>query len=146
MPGWAMLEELTFGSLSRLFSGLAKHKDQKHISFEFVLHVPLMGSWLHTLTMIRNICAHHGRLWNRELGVQPVMPKNKGIKWPDYLQRQAKHTRVAVALAIIHYFMQQISPQTQWLKELEELLEEYPSIHKESMGLTENWNEDPFWN
>ena len=25
-------------------------------------------SWLIALNGVRNICAHHGRLWNRELG------------------------------------------------------------------------------
>lgn len=145
MPGWAMVEELTFGSLSRLYSGLAKHQDQKAISTVFSLHVPLMASWLHVLTVIRNICAHHGRLWNREFGVQPMLPKDKSIQWPVYLKRQAKHTRVIVGFAIIHYLMLQISPQSRWHKELEMLLEAYPFVPKEPMGLIKGWNEDPFW-
>lgn len=39
-------------------------------------------SWLLTLNAIRNICAHHGRLWNRTLGVKPYIPR--AAQYPDW--------------------------------------------------------------
>ena len=77
MPSWAMLEELSLGELSHLFKGLAKDKDKKMIAGGFDLFAPLLESWLHTLTVIRNICAHHARLWNRQLGIKPAYPTQK---------------------------------------------------------------------
>lgn len=107
MPGWAMLEELTLGELSHLFSGLAKDSDRKAIARGLRVPAPLMASWLHTLTVVRNICAHHARLWNREQGIRPERPRQADFSWPTYLHEAAPLTRIAVVLAILHHLMQQ---------------------------------------
>ncbi len=146
MPTWAMLEELSMGDLSHLFKGLAKDKDKKTISICFGLAAPLLESWLHTLTVIRNICAHHARLWNRELGIKPAYPTQTEFCWPTYLSREGHHTRVAIVFSILHHMMQQVSPDTFWHKRLFLLFSEFPEIPLENMGLPKNWKEDKFWN
>lgn len=145
MPGWAMLEELSLGELSHLYKGLAKDKDKKIISSSFSLYPPLLDSWLHTLTVIRNICAHHSRLWNRELGIKPVHPTQKDFIWPFYLKCHTQHTRIATVLSILHYIMQWVSPDTNWYNHLLNLFERFPEIPIKQMGLVENWNKDEFW-
>lgn len=145
MPGWAMLEELTIGELSHLYKGLARDSDRKLIAHQLAVSAPLLDSWLHTLTGVRNICAHHARLWNRELGIKPEQPKQARFSWPGYLRQGGQHTRVAVVLAILHHLMQQVSPHTCWHRNLFELLSAYPEIPRKAMGLPEKWQEDPFW-
>lgn len=145
MPGWAMLEELTIGELSHLYRGLARDSDRKAIGQRLAAPAPLLDSWLHTLTVVRNICAHHARLWNRELGLKPEQPRQMHFPWPAYLRRSSQHTRVAVVLAILHHLMQQVSPHTRWHQRLAELLNEYPEIPKQAMGLPDNWLADVFW-
>lgn len=145
MPGWAMLEELSLGELSHLYKGLAKDKDKKMIASGFDLYPPLLESWLHTLTVIRNICAHHSRLWNRELGIKPVHPTQKDFNWPAYLQGNTQHTRIATVLSILHHIMQRISPDTNWHNHLLDLFKNFPEIPIKQMGLIEGWNEDIFW-
>lgn len=145
MPGWAMLEELSLGELSHLYQGLAKDSDRKAISQRLAVPAPLLDSWLHTLTVVRNICAHHARLWNRELGIKPEQPKQANFPWPTYLCRTSQHTRVAVVLAILHHLMQQVSPHTRWHQRLADLLNEYPEIPKQAMGLPDHWQADAFW-
>lgn len=145
MPGWAMLEELTLGELSHLYQGIAKDSDKKKIARELAVSAPLLGSWLHTLTSVRNICAHHARLWNRELGIKPELPKSVGFCWPVYLSKPTPHTRIAVVLAVLHHLMQQVSPNTLWHQRLAEMIEEFPEVSKRAMGLPEDWLTDPFW-
>lgn len=145
MPSWAMVEELTLGGLSRLYRGLSKDADRKAIATKFDITSPVLDSWLHTLTVIRNICAHHARLWNRELGIKPVLPKKEPIEWPQYLLRTGQHTRIAAVLAILHHLMKRVSPHTKWDQKLIELLSEYPDIPRRAMGLPDNWDSDPFW-
>lgn len=145
MPGWAMLEELTLGDLSHLYKGLAKDSDRKAIAQCFDVPAPLLVSWLHTLTAVRNICAHHARLWNRELGIKPEQPKQPHFHWPRYLQRSSQHTRIAVVLAVLHHLMQQVSPHTRWHQRLADLLSEFPEISKHAMGLPDDWPADAFW-
>lgn len=146
MPGWAMLEELTLGELSHLFSGLAKDSDRKAIARGLRVPAPLLASWLHTLTVVRNICAHHARLWNRELGIRPERPRQSDFPWPMYLHEAAPLTRIAVVLAILHHLMQQTSPNTRWHQRLIELFDAFPEIPRRALGLPDNWQTDGFWN
>lgn len=145
MPSWAMLEEISLGELSHLYKGLARDKDKKSIANGFDLFPPLLESWLHTLTVIRNICAHHARLWNRELGIKPAYPTQKDFSWPSYLNKDHPHTRIAIVFSILHHMMQRVSPDTGWHNRLFSLFDEFSDISLKSMGLPDDWKEDEFW-
>ncbi|MGN8248874.1 Abi family protein [Pseudomonas sp. SMV7] len=108
------MEELTLGDLSHLFQGLGRDADRKAIARLFGLPGPLLQSWLHTLTTIRNICAHHDRLWNPELGIRPERPKTASISWPQYLQRSEQHVRTSTVLCILSLLVRQVSPEATW--------------------------------
>ena len=145
MPSWAMLEEISLGELSHLYKGLARDKDKKSIAHGFDLYPPLLESWLHTITVIRNICAHHARLWNRELGIKPAYPTQKSFSWPSYLDKEHPHTRVAIVFPILHHMMQRVSPDTGWHNRLFSLFDDFNEIPLNSMGLPRNWRSDKFW-
>lgn len=145
MPGWAMTEELTLGDLSHLYEGLAQDVDRKAIARRLDLVAPLLESWLHTLTTVRNICAHHARLWNRELGIRPVLPKKTAFSWPEHLKRPGTHNRVFPVLCILNHLMRQVSPNTSWDNRLHDLLADFPEVELRAMGFPDDWQQDPFW-
>jgi abortive infection bacteriophage resistance protein len=145
MPGWAMLEELTLGDLSHLYKGLARDVDKKNIAKCLELPAPLLQSWLHTLTTVRNICAHHARLWNRELGIRPELPKKTGFPWPLALLQQGQHPRIFSVLCILNHLMRQVSPHTSWDRRLRDLMQEFPNVSQRAMGFPQDWHQDPFW-
>lgn len=145
MPAWAMLEELSLGDLSRLYRGLARDKDKKKIAGGLRLYPPLLESWLHTITVIRNICAHHSRLWNRELSITPVNPIKEDLIWPVYLNKHQQHTRLSSVLSMLHHIMKVIHPKTAWGKQLFALFDEFPELPVKDMGLPSNWRDDNFW-
>lgn len=140
-----MLEELTLGDLSHLYKGLAKDADKKAIAKRLGLAAPLMQSWLHTLTTIRNMCAHHSRLWNRELGIRPELPKSANFLWPGHLFQPGPHTRIFAALCILNHFMHQLSPNSDWGQRLHQLICEFPEVSLKAMGFPLDWYKDPFW-
>ena len=142
MPGWAALEELTLGELSHLFAGLKRDADKKSIAHRLGLPAPLLQSWLHCLTVIRNICAHHARLWNREPGIKPELPRTTSFLWPRAI---GLHGRLYTVLSILNHFMRQVSPHTSWDRRLAELLNEFPEISQPAMGFPPDWRADPFW-
>ncbi|MBL0315053.1 MAG: Abi family protein [Flavobacteriales bacterium] len=72
-PAWMSIELLTVGQLSRLYTALKSNADKQDIAGFFGLHHTVFTSWLHSITYIRNICAHHSRLWNRELAIKPEL-------------------------------------------------------------------------
>ncbi|WP_218118031.1 Abi family protein [Pelistega sp. MC2] len=45
------------------------------------LNAEILESWLKALNSIRNICAHHSRLWNRKLGIAIKIPQSSQIRW-----------------------------------------------------------------
>lgn len=145
MPAWAAMEEITLGELSHLFKGLARDADKKAIARRLALPGPLLQSWLHTLTTIRNICAHHARLWNRELGIRPELPKTANFLWPQHLQQPGQHARMFTVLCILNLLMRQVSPHTSWDTRLHELLGEFAEINLTAMGFPNAWQNDPFW-
>lgn len=145
MPAWAIMEEITLGDLSHLFKGLARDADRKAISRRMALPGPLLQSWLHTLTTIRNICAHHARLWNRELGIRPELPRTISFPWPQHLRQPGSHARVFTVLCILNLLMRQVSPHASWDRRLQELLNEFPEADLQAMGFPIGWSDDPFW-
>lgn len=73
LPFWMIAELSSFGLFSKIFQKV--NNDVKvPIANHFNLHSRILASWLHTLTNVRNICAHHARLWNRVLPIRPEIP------------------------------------------------------------------------
>ncbi|HOG73259.1 MAG TPA: Abi family protein, partial [Tenuifilaceae bacterium] len=69
-PSWMMLEVSSFGTLSSLYNYLHPSWDKREIAKHFGLADKVFSSWLHSIVYLRNICAHHARLWNREMQIQ----------------------------------------------------------------------------
>ena len=74
LPIWMVLEIMTFGNMLTLFR-LLKKQDKEIIAKAFYSNAVIFESWLAHLNYIRNICAHHARLWNRQMAVNPLIPK-----------------------------------------------------------------------
>lgn len=66
-PTWAVVETLSFGGLSLWYSNTRDNHVKKQVSDRFgIPTVELMDGVLEALTVLRNVCAHHARCWNRE--------------------------------------------------------------------------------
>ena len=76
LPIWAVTEIISFGALSRMVAGMRKG-DQKSISTRYGLQPWHFISCLHHLVYVRNLCAHHARLWDREWSIKPNLPPGK---------------------------------------------------------------------
>lgn len=74
LPIWVAVELLDWGSLTQLYR-FAPPAAQDEIAGACGLSAPQLTSWLRALNLIRNICAHHGRLFNRVHSFQPKLPK-----------------------------------------------------------------------
>jgi abortive infection bacteriophage resistance protein len=93
---------------------------------------------------IRNICAHHSRLWNRELGNRPMIPRLE--EFPDWhLPVQIRNERLFGILTILKHSMNRIAPQSQWALRFHQFLADYPDIPIADMGFPENWDQSPIW-
>ena len=143
LPLWMAAEIMTFGGLLTLFRGL-DNPIKKDIAGKYDLPDRVFFSWLRALNAIRNTCAHHGRLWNRELGYKPTIPKQR--KHPEWHEPvKVENNRVFCLLTILKYMLNRIAPQSNWPDRLGELLVEYPEIPLVPMGFPTSWRECSIW-
>lgn len=143
LPLWMVGEIMSFGHLLTMYKG-TDDKIKKDIAAYYGVSDEVLTSWLRTINVIRNICAHHGRLWNKELGVKPLIPrKNKFPQW--HIPVEIKQNRVFGVLTILNYLLKIIAPQSKWKVRLFNFLEEYPEISRWSMGFPDSWKESELW-
>lgn len=50
-------------------------QSQKYIAKPFGFDGAVLGSWLHALPYLRNLAAHHQRLWNPVFTTKPIAAK-----------------------------------------------------------------------
>jgi abortive infection bacteriophage resistance protein len=144
LPIWMESEAMSFGSLSRLYQGM-EDLDQQQISGQLGIPHYVLRSWLRSLNFVRNVCAHHSRLWNRELSVAPTMPIRKH-GWPP--EEIPNHKRLFVILVILGYLLEKQGLADGWRDAVTELLQPIAAVNRfrVAMGLPENWQTHRRWN
>lgn len=143
LPVWMLAELMSFGSLLTFYRGIAP-EIQKKIAQEYGLADELFLSWIRGLNAARNICAHHARLWNRELGYAVLLPApNKFPEWHG--ERRPLNNRTGVLLLICRFFARRVAPSSQWAGRVEALFDEYPDIPVAEMGFRADWRSHPVW-
>ncbi|RRJ95341.1 Abi family protein [Opitutaceae bacterium TAV4] len=143
LPLWMLAELMSMGSLLTFFKGVSPELKQA-IAEEYGLVDEVLHSWLRSLNAARNLCAHHVRLWNRELGYPPLLPNPK--KFPEWHEPQKLNNgRCGILLMICRHLLQLVSPTSRWAERVEALFAEYPEVPMRDMGLPENWRAHPVW-
>ena len=130
--------------MSILYSNLKGGRCRRQIAKYFGVADTIMVSWLHTITYVRNICAHHSRLWNKTFGITPMMPRRTTFPFVTLPTKGTQH--VYFVLCMILYLLNIINPSNTFRNKINVLLEEYPNIDIVAMGFPENWKEQLLWN
>ncbi|NUQ23726.1 MAG: Abi family protein [Saprospiraceae bacterium] len=145
---WKALEVVTFGSLSKLYSNLDHQLPEKSIiAKEFGLfNQKYLKSWLMTITLIRNIIAHHGRLWNRVIINKYDWPPKTFVPILNYIPDNYQRRKIFPILSAILFLNDLISPGHHLKTELFDLFQQFPNIPLYKMGFPSNWQSQPIWN
>lgn len=146
-PTWLMVETLTIGQLTSAYRNLKRRADKTAVARCLGLTAPVLESWMQTYVRVRNICAHHGRLWNVGLGVYPAIPNSPIVSWleGDLALPDSSRKRLYPVLVSLQAVLETISPRSGWARRLHRLLSTRPSMNLRGMGVPEAWTEDPFW-
>jgi abortive infection bacteriophage resistance protein len=136
-PSWMVFESVSFGTISFAYMNLA-HPEFVSVCGSYGLPHPILISWLHSLNYVRNICAHHGRLWNRDCRIKPMIARaSKADVTPN--------TRVYAQLVVMQILLAKIAPDNHWARKLRDLLAEHPAIPIVSMGFPNDWASRKVW-
>lgn len=142
-PSWITLEITSLGTLSLLYSNMKDGQCKRDIARYFGVADRVMVSWLHTITYIRNICAHHSRLWNKILGIRPLVPRR--TTYPFVHNSATFNNKVYYILCMIAYWLDIINPNNAFRDKLRDLFIEFSNIDVAAMGFPRNWQNEPLW-
>jgi abortive infection bacteriophage resistance protein len=141
-PYWMATELMTFGSLFTLLRGSPASVKQE-IAGHFEATDTVFLSWVKAIYAVRNTCAHHGRLWNRELGIKPKIPK-RDVRWHDPVR--IENGKVFGVLSVLNYLLGFVNGDGAWADRLRTLLDDYQRIPLVQMGFPADWRNSPIWN
>lgn len=143
------LEVLSFGTLSRMFSYLdSKSESNKRISKAFGLpNSFILKNWMHSISVLRNCCAHHSRIWNRRFSVGVKLPYNTSYPFIDRETIKTMHNnKLFSSLCCVKYILDIISPDSDLKKNLIEIINNGGRLLKvKDMGFPENWKSLYVW-
>lgn len=146
-PAWKSLEQTSFGALSKLYGNLkntVKSKDAIAVEYGAVNHTYL-PSWLQTIAQIRNYCAHHSRLWNKNLPGAPKLLSKPPYAWVGDVPNQNEFQKLYIHLCLMKYLLNMIQPENQFAEKLNSIFEKYPNVDPNALGMKPNWTEEALW-
>lgn len=146
---WKIMEVASMGTLSKFYKNL-KHQlpEKAAIANEMghVLHNEL-SSWLEAITYVRNIIAHHSRLWSRTMVKRPVEQiTNPAGNWFSSSLRPVQSKKPFLIISCMLYLCDYVTPGHQVRKKIHELINANPHIPIYKMGFLNNWSNQPVWN
>lgn len=141
-PAWILGELLPMGSVNMYYRNLKDKGLKKQIAKRFCLHAPVFESWLSVLTLTRNACCHHARVWNK---VNKIIPNDmRGMTRP-WITIPADKRRIYYNMCIIKYFLDIISPNNDMLDKMHNLFSKFPEIDLAALGFPVGWEQEPLW-
>ena len=146
MPIWVAIEVWDFGAVSQLLA-MMKVPDQQAIAAHYgVDDWKAFASWVRALSYLRNLVAHHSRVWNRNMVSEPKMPSSGQPAWcMQFAGKPDLMAKPFVYLAIVRHMVEVICPGSQWHHRLADHLLDFPaqaSQRKQSvaaMGAPDGW-------
>lgn len=129
MPIWVAIELFSFGMLSRFFSNL-KSKDQATIAHHYGTNSIYFISWIRCLVEARNICAHYGRIYNRELTSHPR------------LYREHEELRLGRIFPVLIVTKRLLNNNVKWntfVISLNALISHYDAVNLSLIGFPREW-------
>ncbi|MDC7227014.1 MAG: Abi family protein [Spirochaetales bacterium] len=142
-PLWMAVEIMTFGSIVSLYRGVSNSLKQT-IAKDFGVPDQVLSSWIVGINSIRNICAHHSRLYNRRLGYSFKLPRER--KHPEWFSPvRISNSNVFTALTICNYLLSVIGAGSSWSSEIKDLFDKYESVPEIKNTFPRNWQQSKLW-
>ena len=133
LPIYALVEVFSFGTLSKFYKNM-KNPDKKAVAKSFGIGYTYFESWLESISYVRNICAHYGRLYNAKLSKTPMLYK-------EYLEAGIGNNRIFGVLLCLKQLFKSDSHWNLFIENIELLFEKYEGVNIKTMGFPENWKE-----
>jgi abortive infection bacteriophage resistance protein len=144
LPIWVAIEVFDFGSLSHLFKMTGRIQRDKIAARYGLSGGDVLEQWLKSLNYVRNVSAHHERLWNNNIKDHSHVPP----QFSDFaMTGQYRPFRY---LCMMQFFLHQICPKSTWKNRMREHLLSFPTPANEGvsikdLGIMEGWENLALW-
>lgn len=133
LPIYALVEVFSFGTLSKFYKNM-HNVDKKAIAQTFGVGYTYIESWLESISYVRNICAHYGRLYNAKLSKTPMLYK-------EYTQAGIANNRIFGVLLCMKHLLKKDIHWNQFVDNIDLLFDKYRSVRISTMGFPDDWKE-----
>ena len=145
---WKIIEVASMGTLSKLYKNLKHQLPEKSvISKEMGLNLHSeLSSWLESITYVRNIVAHHSRLWSRSMVKRPIerIVNPKGV-WFSSILLPVQSKKPFLIITCMVYLCNEVTPNHQIKSKLLQLISDNPTTPIYKLGFLNNWRNHPIW-
>lgn len=142
---WVACEVWDFGTMSTLFGGMHE-AEQDAIACQYgVANGRIFATWLRSLNYLRNVCAHHSRLWNRNIVEQPKLPPVSEFPWiATFEKSEHARARCFLLLRLTCHLLRIINPRSSWPERMKAHLRAFPDLghlglNLAGMGAPTDW-------
>ncbi len=136
-PAWMSFEVCSLGLLSKFFANTRKGEVKRAITRYYDLKSEdVLVNWFTCLTFLRNVCAHHGRVFNRRFSKLRI-PKKSSVNSNPW--QNATKFKLYSYLCVVVFLLDVISPQHNFRASLRALLHRFDEIEPHAMGFPSNW-------
>ena len=111
-----------------------KPEDKTALAKQYGIPYTFLESWIESLSYVRNVCAHYGRLYNAKLTKTPKLFKK-------YREQNISSIRIFGILCCMKHLLPGDEHWKEYVDTLASLFEKYPHVDISTMGFPENWHE-----
>ncbi len=137
-PSWVITEILPMGVWSKTYANIKNKQYKRSIANIFVFKHTEFESWIRSLTIIRNMIAHHARFWNAHISVNA-----KNI--PKYSYHGVPLHSSYINYVIIHAFAKRFMQRSKWAQRFIDHIQHCPLCIHTHMKFPQNWDTHQFW-
>jgi len=147
-PSWMSLEVASMGTLSKIYQNLKKGSEKQAVANSFGLpEINIMENWMFCFSSLRNICAHHGRLWNRRMSAIVKLSYNTTGTFLNKQEiKKIYPNKLYSVLCAVKYMLDQIDAANGFSNDLKILIDSCPVGQEKEMGFVKDWDKHPLWN
>ena len=145
---WDLMPSMSFGQLSKWYANLSDRMIRQAIARVYGMDEAILAPALHQISKVRNICAHHERLWDRRISSGFRIPKNLGGAMTDPIVFNIKEPgKIYNTLVMTAYLMETITPNGDWTKRFLDFrtANSHRDISDDEMGFPPNWRDLAPW-
>ena len=144
---WLIMEVATFGNLSKMYKNLKHQLPQKSaIANEFGLNLHNeLSSWLESISYLRNIVAHHSRVWSRTMVKTPMTITHPNYPWLQMPLTKFQAKRPFYVISAMLYLCNAVQNDNLFKIKLLDLFSKYPNIPLHKLGFNNQWEKQQIW-